>query len=234
MALAGGVAAGWLWRTVRPTGPVRQPSRTAPYDHDEYLRRLDRLDRAYTDSIKEYDRLVTWISGGALGVSVTFAERLGPQVRDGTEWLLAAGWITLGGALLTSLWSQYASSRVHSWRRRELDHLQTEIVNRPVAWEQEARRLNLVSRLYGRTTKWLTFASGVLLVGGFMLLARYAFLNVSPQPANQNVVQQDRDERRPPIRVPDPVPEKRGLEDLPEPLPRPSTQTPTTGGSEKK
>ena len=140
------------------------------------------------------------------------------------------------GALLTSLWSQYASSRVHSWRRRELDHLQTQLADRPAVWANEAWRLDLISRAYGKATKWLTLVSGILLVGGFMFLARYAFLNVSDRTdVNRVVVQQDRDDRRPPTTtVPAPVPEKRGLEDIPEPLPRPATQTPTTGGSEKK
>jgi hypothetical protein len=195
---------------------------------------VDRLDRAYTESIKEYDRLVTWISGGMLGLSVTFAERLGPRTQEGSTALLAWGWIVLGGALLMSLWSQYASSRVQSWRRRELDYLQVEEAKRPAGWREEAGRLDVIAGIYGKATKYLTFVSGLLLVGGFMLLARYAFVNVSGR-SNEHAVAELRGEPGP-IKTTDfPVPERRGLEDIPEPLPRPVViQQPTDPGSEKK
>jgi hypothetical protein len=85
------------------------------------------LDRADTDSMKEYDRLVTWTSGGALLASITFLEKIAPGPTQSTAWLPTTGWALLPArrALLMSLTSQYASSRVHSWRMRELDHLQT-------------------------------------------------------------------------------------------------------------
>src|SRR6266550_8912180 len=59
VAVAAGFVGGWIVRTLRPASSGGTPRRIVPYDRDEYLRRVDRLDRAYTDSIKEYDRLVT-------------------------------------------------------------------------------------------------------------------------------------------------------------------------------
>src|SRR5258708_6383744 len=105
-------AGGWITSALRPRRNTKRLCRSTPLDHDEYLSRSERLDRAYTESIKEYDRLVTWGSGGALALSVTFIERYGsPTAQVGSLRLLGAGWIALGAALLLSLWSQYFSSR---------------------------------------------------------------------------------------------------------------------------
>jgi hypothetical protein len=48
-------------------------------EHDYYRIRRIRA-AAYASSINEYNRLVTWISGGALGLSITFVEKLSPQI----------------------------------------------------------------------------------------------------------------------------------------------------------
>lgn len=178
LAFGVGTTLGWFgrgWWQATPSLPRRVES----LDHDEYLRRLDRLDRAYTDSIKEYDRLVTWASGGALLISVTFLEKLAPRPRPDTASLLNGSWLLLAGALLLSLASQYASSRVHSWRMNELNHLQQPAEQRADDWRREADRLNRAASLWGRATKWSTFLSGIVLVIGLIVLSRFAFLNTS-------------------------------------------------------
>lgn len=178
LVLAAGACLGWFariwWQATPPS-----PRRIDPLDHDEYLRRLERLDRAYTESIREYDRLVTWASGGALLVSVTFLEKLAPTPRPDTAWLLNASWLLLAAALLLSLASQYASSRVHSWRMKELNHLQQPVEQRANGWTAEVGRIDRGARLWGKATKWSTFASGIVLVIGLVVLSRFAFLNTS-------------------------------------------------------
>lgn len=147
-------------------------------EHDYYRIRRVRA-AAYTASINEYNRLVTWISGGALGLSITFVEKLSPQIRPGSAWMLISGWALLGVALLTSLFSHYASSRVHSMKLRELDHFQTPPDQRRGAWSAEAKRFDWWAASYGRATNVLTMASGLFLVGGFMFLAGFAYASVS-------------------------------------------------------
>jgi len=153
---------------------------TLPRNEHEYYRIRRVRAAAYAASINEYNRLVTWISGGALGLSITFVEKLSPQIRPGSAWMLITGWAFLGVALLTSLFSHYAGSRVHSWRLRELDHFQTPADQRNEAWLAEAARFGRLAGYYGRTTKILTIASGLFLVGGFMFLAGFAYASVSP------------------------------------------------------
>lgn len=195
-----------------------RPRRDEPLGHEDYLHRVDRLDRAYTESIKEYDRLVTWASGGALALSVTFTDRLSAHPQAASIWWIGAGWIVLGLALLSSLWSQYFSSRLHSSRWDELDHLQMPIEKRPEDWRDEAIRFDRRARLNAKITKWLTVSSGLLLFGGLMLLARFAYLNMSASVAPKDAPYEA-------LKIP-PVPEKKGLGDLPEPVRRPPPQTP--------
>src|SRR5688572_1232928 len=147
-ALALGFAVGWLART-RLRG-ASAPRRVTPFDPDEYLQQLDRLSAAYSDGIKEYDRLVTWVSGGALAASVTFLEKFGRAAAiDIAGWKLIVGWGLLGAALFASLYSQYCSSRIYSWRLRELRHLQIPPADRSNGWEREAIHVDRIAKLYG-------------------------------------------------------------------------------------
>ena len=54
---------------------------TLPRDNDESYRIRHVRAAAYAASMNEYNRLVTWISGGALGLSITFVEKLSPPIR---------------------------------------------------------------------------------------------------------------------------------------------------------
>ena len=128
--------------------------------------------------MNQYDKLVPWASGGALVLSVTFIEKFGQNASPNTGWLLGTSWVLLGLSLLSSLLSQYASTRMYSWRLRELENVQRPLDSRAESCAGEALRLNRLAGLWGTATKWFTFLSGVvLLVGGLMCLARFAYLN---------------------------------------------------------
>lgn len=171
--------AGWFSRGLKPwwNRSTQTPPTDAPLPDDEYRSQRERLVQAYGESIKEYDRLVTWASAGGLGLSITFIEKFGKDADRGTAWMLAAGWIALCVAFAASLWSQYFSSRIHSWRTRELDHCQEPPVDEVPTWAAEAARLHRIASRYGKLTKWSTAASGLLLVGGIAFLAWFAFAN---------------------------------------------------------
>jgi hypothetical protein len=175
LSLVAGAGIGWFAHVTwgRP-GTAR---RAVVLGHDEYLARRERLDRAYTDSMKEYDRLVTWASGGALLASITFLEKIAPRPTQSTAWLLGTGWALLVSSFLMSLTSQYASSRVHSWRMRELDHLQLKEEDRSDDWDSVAATLYRGCAAWGKSTKWLTFLSGVVLVAAAIFLSLFAYQN---------------------------------------------------------
>ena len=188
-----------------------------PLSHDEYLKQRESIVAAYISSINEYDRLVTWASAGALGLSISFLEKFGTNADRSTAWILAAGWGLLSGAFAFSLWSQYFSSRLHSWKRRELDHCQLPLNERSESWTGKAARLQIIGRLYGIGTRWLTFISGVALVGGIVTIASFAFLNAPFKDAGSGVSQATTGPT-----------DKKGLDYTPPPVPRPTTATTTT------
>lgn len=215
-AFVAGVTACWLITTWRTDPKLETPRRLEPLEHDEYLKRRGGLVDGYNTSMKEYDRLVTWISAGALALSVTFAEKVGLQTSPRYFWLLGCGWALLGVTLLTSLISQYTSTRIHTWKIRELEHLQATVEERAEDWSSVALALERKARFYADWTKRLNVVVAPLLVGGLMSLAVFAFTNL-PILTNTN---ESRDgNRRTQVYE---VPEKRGLEDLGEPLPRPA------------
>lgn len=205
------------------------PRRLEPLEEAAYLRQLEHLRVAYTDSIKEYDRLVTWASAGALGLSITFLEKFGTNASGETAWMLATGWAFLCAAFASSLWSQYASSRIHSWRRQELDHLQVSLTLRQHGWAAKAVQLARKADWYGSVTRRLTLTSGILLVGGIMSIASFAFLNAPFKTAavskNTSIT--------PHISSTPVVTEKKGLDYIPEPVPRPAS-TPTPPPDDKR
>ena len=144
------------------TSPV--PSLPLPLDHDEYQKYRQSTSAAYTASMNEYDRLVTWASAGALAVSMSFLEKFGNKADPRTAWLLGLSWSLLAGSFAMSLWSQYFSSRAHSWALRKLDHQQIAAAERKPDWAAQAKRLEGIGHRYGKATRWLTFLSGIALV----------------------------------------------------------------------
>src|SRR5437868_6260127 len=93
-----GLVLGWFARTFMRVGRSATPRRVEPMEQAIYLAQREELRRSYTSSMNEYDRLVTWISGGALGLSVTFIERFAPKTRADTAWMLMWGWSLLAAA----------------------------------------------------------------------------------------------------------------------------------------
>jgi hypothetical protein len=187
-------------------------------NHAEYLKQRESLVAAYTSSINEYDRLVTWASAGALGLSISFLEKFGTNADPTTAWMLGLGWGSLSAAFALSLWSQYTSSRLHSWKCRELDHCQLSVAVRLPNWADEAARLDKRGRLYGKATRWMTFVSGLALVGGIVTIASFAFLNAPFKDAGSGVSQATTTVAT----------DKKGLDYTPPPVPRPTTTTTTT------
>lgn len=152
----------------------------APLDPAEYQRRRDYNDRRYLESMAQYDKLVPWASGGALVLSMTFLQSFAPYATPITKWCLAAAWLALTLALLSSLYSQYASSRISSWRNSFLEILQ----NPPSAsaddqtkreWENRARGFEQRYRSSARWTKRLNLLGGALLIAGLILLGIFGF-----------------------------------------------------------
>jgi hypothetical protein len=153
----------------------------APLPEDEYRQRTERSREAYLQSMEKYDKLVPWASGGAMVLSITFLNSLAGRALITTSWILACAWASLILSFLSSIGSQYTSSRIHSWQGALLRTLQKPpdpagTVERRV-WEEEARRYERRFQRNGAFTQYLNVAAGVLLTLGLALLAVFAYLN---------------------------------------------------------
>lgn len=170
-----------IWRFVPPPQDetVALPG---PLPPEEYQRRRQRNNDGYLDSMSKYDKLVPWASGGALVLSATFLSTLVGGASESTKWFLAGSWGSLLVSLLSSLGSQYASTRIYSWRNRYLEVLQKPLEpsakpNVKEDWEKQARYYDWLASRNGRRTRRLNECAGLSLVLGLLLLVTFAFLN---------------------------------------------------------
>ena len=154
-----------------------------PLDPDEYERRLERNRQGYLDAMSQYDKLVPWASAGALVVSLTFVSSFAPVAEPWTKWILGAAWLSLVGALLGSILSQYSSTRIKVWGRRYIEARQNPPDNPDRAdifeeWSREAIELDQMRRRHGRNTKLLNFLAGALLSTGLLLMGAFAIVAI--------------------------------------------------------
>ncbi len=180
--LVGLVAGRAVWRQSTTEGGQSSKPLPGPLPDDEYRQRSERAREGYLASMEKYDKLVPWASGGAMVLSITFLNSLAGKALSSTSWLLACAWISLIASFLSSIVSQYTSSRIHSWQRAFLQTLQeppgaAATPDERRVWEQEARRYERRVQRNGTFTQCLNVAAGLLLTVGLGLLAVFAYLN---------------------------------------------------------
>ncbi len=131
------------------------------------VRHHESLLDAHAKLSEEFPKMLLLMSGGALGLSVTFLEKLAPKPRTHTGWLLVA-WALLVICLIAVVASVLLSM---SAVRAILDQWEAHILGRNVATLR---------------TKWvarLNVVAGGAVVAGLAVLALFAFLNAGePMP----------------------------------------------------
>ena len=119
------------------------------------------LVQAHHTASQDYDKAVMWLAGGALALSITFVHDVAPQPTR--ESLLAYAWGFLAASLVLIL-SSFLTSQVAL--ARMIDH-----VDRAEPPEDAPRG-------WRKVTYSLNGASGLALVIGIGLLAKFAFYNL--------------------------------------------------------
>lgn len=181
-----GLGVGLAWsrfrtRTARPSNETTAV--LPPLDQAEYEKRLEYIDRRYHEAMAQYDKLIPWAAGGGLVVSLTFVSSFARVAPSWTKWILGGAWAALVAALLCSILSQYASTRIQVWAKSHLKSRQNppdqtageatieEWRRSTIAFEQRSAR-------NGNRTKLLNVLSGILLVVGLIALGLFAILLV--------------------------------------------------------
>jgi len=143
-----------------------QESECPRLTRDAYLDERRLLIDEEREAARTFDKAMLTLSGGALGLSITFIRQLAPNPH--TTGLLIAAWAGLTVALLTTCIALHVSQLAFQRARDLLDDDQRgvkgalERSNVPAAW---TRRLNWTATL--------------VFVLGIALLAVFAFINLS-------------------------------------------------------
>jgi hypothetical protein len=111
------------------------------------------------------DQLVTGGAAGALALSITFVEKLAPSVLAWTRLLLLGAWGTLALSLCLSLISHYVSVRAFDATIVEFDR----------CYQHAAEFHSPASTRYAQV---ISYGAAATLIGGVLLLAAFAFLNM--------------------------------------------------------
>ena len=154
-----------------------------PLDQAEYDKRLAYIDLRYHDAMAQYDKLIPWAAGGGLVVSMTFISAFAQSAPSWTKWILGGAWGALVMALLCSILSQYASTRIQVWAKSYLKSRQnppdqTATPEANEAWRRETIAFERRSAKNGSRTKILNVSAGILLVVGLITLGLFAMLAV--------------------------------------------------------
>lgn len=133
--------------------------------HQSYLAQHQALIEIEVKASERFDHWILTLSAGALGLSVTFLEKIAPHPKSWSLWLLGASWLCMLGTLILSLVSQL-TSQASMQRQRDIlaeehkgDTEEGTSINKP---SQTTARLNVISMI--------AFAVGVLLMCSFSLV----------------------------------------------------------------
>jgi hypothetical protein len=78
----------------------------------------------------DYEKYITLISSGALGLSITFIEKIVPLNNATEKWILIVGWIQLTVTLFISLLSHFYSRRYSEKTIEDVDnYLEYELIS---------------------------------------------------------------------------------------------------------
>ena len=145
--------------------------------HEAYLIKRDELRQSYQAEMREFDKLIPWVSGGGLFVSVTLIERFAPEPTYPS--LLIAGVSFLVACLVTSVSSHYSSSREFSYAGWVWRYVQEDIEADAKGLE-ESDAINAMKRslFFGKFTKRLNELTLFFLSLGLVFIVAFAILNV--------------------------------------------------------
>lgn len=135
-----------------------------------YLDQRQSLIDIEVEASKSFDHWVVTLAGGALGLSITFIEKIAPHPGHGTLWLLGLSWTLLLITILVSLTSHLTSQ---SAMRRQRDILDSELEKEPETPLTEEERRNR----YAAATHWLNISAMVTFAAGIVFLCIFSLLN---------------------------------------------------------
>lgn len=113
----------------------------------------------------DFEKYITFIASGALGLTLTFLDKISPLDKAVFIWIIATGWILLSLTLLINLYSHFLSSK---YTTKSIDEIDDEIDYDSLRENLDKRNTN-INKLNG----WSIF----LLFLGILFILIYVILN---------------------------------------------------------
>lgn len=134
---------------------------------EEYRQSLY-VQKAKSDDL--FEKAITFISSGALGLTLTFHDKIVPVENAIWIVLIAVGWFLLVATLFLNLVSHYKSSKSTDYTIDEIDS----IIDYQLSYEDFRKKLTKRNKQIDR----LNLASIVLLGIGLLVIIMYVSINI--------------------------------------------------------
>jgi hypothetical protein len=145
-----------------------------PLEQETYLKTRQSYNEAELEVSGRYDKWILTLSGGALGLSITFIEKIAKNPTPDTLFWLEISWVCLVISLLTALLSLVTSQSAIRENREELDLAHS---------ENRAPSLSF-SRWFTYITNGLNWSSLILFILGVVFLCVFSFKNIDQKIAD--------------------------------------------------
>lgn len=159
-------------------------------------------DRCAIQRIKEkseddFEKYLTYISAGALGLSITFIDKLVPLENSMFIWFLVLGWISLALTLVINLFSHIYSAKLNDESIKDLD--------------KNVENIHLIISKRNRKIDFVNYASLVALFLGITFTIIFTSINaIEMAKTNERTIK----------------PSRENLEERGRTIPQPRTTTP--------
>jgi len=145
-----------------------------PVEKDPYLKIRQAYDEAELEVSGRYDKWILTLSGGALGLSITFIDKIAKNPTLDTLFWLKFSWACLVISLLAALLSLVTSQSAIRENRKELDLAHS---------ENRAPNLSF-PRWFTCITNGLNWGSLFMFILGVIFLCIFSFQNIDHKIAN--------------------------------------------------
>ncbi|GAA3555895.1 hypothetical protein [Snuella lapsa] len=113
----------------------------------------------------DFEKYITFIASGALGLTITFIDKISPLEESIVIWVIALGWVLLAFTLFINLLSHFLSSKYNEQTIQDID--------------DEIEYDNLINRIDNRNRiiSQLNLSSIILLGLGIISILIYTIVN---------------------------------------------------------
>lgn len=113
----------------------------------------------------DFEKYITFIASGALGLTITFIDKISPLKESIVVWVIALGWVLLAFTLFINLLSHFLSSKYNEQTIQDID--------------DETEYDVLINRIDSRnkTISCLNLSSIILLGLGIISILIYTIVN---------------------------------------------------------